>query len=110
MDADFLSKFYCNFHNAYENHLILRENNDKNNENFNHNIINNKPNYRRRSSFLKSPKKEFFETSEKKILGDINSLIKSRFGNSKIEENRVQSSILYMMIPANVNDFILFFI
>ena len=89
--------------NGFNNHKLIKENTDKNNDDVNYNIINNRPIVKRRSSIiLKSPKKELFESTEKKILGDINCLIKSKFKNPKIEDNYSQLFFSNMIIPANV--------
>lgn len=83
-----------------EDNMILNERIEKNEEN----IINTNPvNKKSSSNILKSPKKESLEFSEKKIFGDINALIKSRFKIPKIEDNSEQQFFLNLLIPANVN-------
>lgn len=94
------SKLSDNNPNVYDDNI------EKNNENQNYNLIINKPIAKKHSSsILKSPKKELLEAAEKKILGDINSLIKTRFKNPKIEDDGNQLFFLNLLIPANVNKF-----
>lgn len=60
---------------------------EKNEDNVNYNIINNKPTDRRlSSSILKSPKKEAFDLLEKKYLLEINSIIREYFKNKDAQD------------------------
>jgi hypothetical protein len=86
----------------YDNKIILNEQIEKNEEN----LINNIPVVRKHSSnIIKSPKRDLLELSEKKNLGDINSLIKSRFKNPKYEDYSESQFFLNLLVPANVNFF-----
>ncbi len=88
--------------NEYENKITQNDKNHKNNENI-YNVINNRSTGNKLSqTSLKSSPKELQESSDKKILGDINSLIKTRFQNPKNEDNSSQPFFLNLMIPANV--------
>ena len=92
-----------NAEQAEEINVILNENIGKEDENISHNLIKNKPIDKRSSlSILRSPKKELIEFSDKRNLGDLNSLIKSRFKDTNNEVNSEQQFFLTLNIPANV--------
>lgn len=100
------SKLSENNPNYFDNQLIFNDKIDNNNGQVNYNLINNRPIAKKHSStILKSPKKELSDSPEKKILGDINSLIKIRFRTPNREDDCAQPFPLNLMIPANVNFF-----
>jgi len=102
-------KLNDNLNNIEENNIILNNNNDNiENNDINCKIISEiSINKKLPTIIIKSPKKDQIEYSDKKILGDINSLIKTRFKNPKVEDNSEQKFFLNLLIPANVkNSFI----